>query len=152
MPKPTPDDLPGEIRDLIAAHGYTGAGELGEHLGLSHQRLLTVCRSKKAGLKIYIRLAGRLNLSLDQLVSRIEAGELPGLIEKLAQRERKSLRQLSTELGASPSFLSEKLKKPEAGALKTYIEVAQALNWSLQYFSEVLLRHWNWSSEGGNNA
>jgi len=141
MPRPTPDDIPGEIRDQITALGYSGIMEYSEHLGLNGQRLLTIFRAKHSALKVYVRLCKRLGITLDALAEIIAAGELQSLLQSFAAKEQKSLRQLSVELGASSGFLAEKIRTPGLGMLTTYIEVSQVLNKSLQEFAEILLRN-----------
>lgn len=141
MPKPTPDYIPGEIRDQIAALGYSGVTEYSEHIGLNRVRLLSVFAGPSSTLRLYKALADALGVSMDQLKSLILTGQLAEAIAALAKRRGVSLNQLSMQIGASHTFLARRLKSGcNPNGLQSYIEVAEALGWSLQKLTETCLR------------
>lgn len=141
MPKPTPDYIPGEIRDQIAALGYSGVGEYSEHIGLNRVRLLSVFAGPSSTLRLYKALADSLSVSMDELKSLILSGELEAEVTALAKQQGISLNQLSMRLGASHTFLARRLRAGRnPNGLQSYIEVADALGWSLQKLTEMCLR------------
>lgn len=141
MPKPVPEYIPGELRDQIAVLGYSGVMEYSEHLGLNPQRLLSVFGGKHTKLKPYWNLSRRAGMTMDSLAEAMINGRLESIVSALCKKENRSIRSLSISIDASDSFLSARLRGEKGlNGLQAYIEVAQALGWTLEKLAENCLR------------
>lgn len=141
MPRPTPDIVPGELREEIARLGYAGIMEYSEHIGLNPQRLLSNFAGKHSKLRPYVALAEYAGITLDQLAGKMASGEIGSFIEQLAKRDGISVRALSLKIGASENFLHQRIKGGiYLNGLQGYIEVAHALGWTLDRWAKVCLR------------
>lgn len=142
MPKPLPDYIPGEIRDQIASGGYAGVIEYGEHIGLKRgARLLDVFGGTNPKLRPYKMLADYAGITLDEIVSLMLSGRIGPFITELAEKENLSISKLSKRIGVSDDFLGKRIRGGVyTNGLSNYIEVAQALGWSLDKLAKSCLR------------
>lgn len=140
MPKPTPEYIPGELRDQIAAMGFSGVLELSESVGLSRTRLLRVFGTNHGKLIPYYNFSKFAGVTMDELAALMVSGKMGDLIDRVAKEKNLSVNAMEKVICVGEGFLKNKRTgKCTANGLRTYIEVANALGWSLQKLTEICL-------------
>lgn len=140
MPRPTPDYIPGELRDHIASLGYSGVTEYTEHIGLNRARLLKLFSGNQARLRPYFNFCQFAQISLDEMASLMETGKISTLILRLSEKHNCSINHLEKISNVGQGFLRLRMRGDgNMNGLQSYIEVAKALGWSLDKLAKVCL-------------
>lgn len=140
MPRPTPDYIPKEVVDKAAALGLKPQA-YAIRLGFSENRFYSFFGSTHSKLKPYLILCEAGNISLDELVLILEAGQFAKFIDKLLESQAtNSIPTLARRLGISPPFIYERIKTPGVNGLGTYLKMAKALDLTVEEMARICLR------------
>lgn len=140
MPRPTPDYIPVELKDQAAAMGLTPK-TFAEHLGFKPNRFYSFFGTPHSKLKPYIQICNAAGITLDELAIILRESKFEQLINQLEEKtDTKSVPVLARHLGISPEFIYQRVRNPGVNGLGSYIEMAEALGWSLDTLADICSR------------
>lgn len=132
MPRPTPDYIPKEFQEFVAASGLTPK-EFAEQKGLNPRRFYSLFGGANLTLRPYIKIADAAEISVDDLAMAITTGRFVEIIETLKEKLHcKSPSELARLLGVSDNFILKRIKTSnDLNGLAQYKEVAERIGWTL---------------------
>lgn len=140
MARPTPDYIPPELKEQAAKFGLTPY-TYAQHLGLHKNRFYKFFGTNHSKLKPYLLICKAAEIELDELAVILRDGKFKKFIENLQKKTgQDSIGNLARALGISDGFIYQRINNPGVNGLGTYIELAQALGWSLEQLSDICSR------------
>ncbi|GEM_PF-3748708 len=131
MPRPTPDYIPEELVKKAAALGFTPK-TYAEHLGFRPNRFYGFFGKPHSKLKPYLLICRAAEINLDELAQILKESKFEKFIEDLQVKTGISgVGLLARSIGVSDGFIYQRIKNPGVNGLGSYIEMSEALGWSL---------------------